>query len=89
VRRAAEEAANCDDEVVQPKHLAAPIDDDDSTSRRDSASVDKSRLTRESIERALAANAGNVAATARALDMHRKQLYRLIERFGINVADRK
>jgi DNA-binding NtrC family response regulator len=37
------------------------------------------------IEDALRANAGNIAATARALGLHRTQLRRLIERHGITV----
>src|SRR6185369_6106967 len=35
------------------------------------------------IEESLRANAGNVAATARALGLHRTQLRRLVERYGI------
>jgi transcriptional regulator with GAF, ATPase, and Fis domain len=38
---------------------------------------------RQRIEDALRANAGNVAATARALGLHRTQLRRLVERHGI------
>jgi DNA-binding NtrC family response regulator len=40
---------------------------------------------RQRIEESLRANAGNVAATARALGLHRNQLRRYIERFGIIV----
>jgi len=40
---------------------------------------------RRRIEDALRANAGNIAATARALGLHRTQLRRLIERHGIAV----
>jgi DNA-binding NtrC family response regulator len=40
---------------------------------------------RQRIEEALRANAGNVAATARALGLHRTQLRRLVERHGIAV----
>jgi transcriptional regulator with GAF, ATPase, and Fis domain len=40
---------------------------------------------RQRIEEALRANAGNVAATARALGLHRTQLRRLLERHGIEV----
>jgi DNA-binding NtrC family response regulator len=42
---------------------------------------------RQRIEDALRANAGNVAATARTLGLHRNQLRRLVERHGITVAD--
>ncbi|HET7502112.1 MAG TPA: sigma 54-interacting transcriptional regulator [Kofleriaceae bacterium] len=42
---------------------------------------------RQRIEEALRANAGNVAATARALGLHRTQLRRLIERYGIRDND--
>ncbi|HEX2686485.1 MAG TPA: sigma 54-interacting transcriptional regulator [Kofleriaceae bacterium] len=41
---------------------------------------------RRRIEDALRANTGNIAATARALGLHRTQLRRLIERHGITVA---
>jgi DNA-binding NtrC family response regulator len=40
-------------------------------------------LDRAAIERALAAADGNAAAAARALGVHRPQLYRLMKRFGI------
>jgi transcriptional regulator with GAF, ATPase, and Fis domain len=40
---------------------------------------------RQRIEDALRANAGNVAATARALGLHRTQLRRLVERHGIAI----
>ena len=40
---------------------------------------------RDRIEQGLRANGGNITATARALGMHRTQLYRLIERHGIAV----
>jgi transcriptional regulator with GAF, ATPase, and Fis domain len=40
---------------------------------------------RRRIDEALRANAGNVAATARTLGLHRTQLRRLLERYGIAV----
>jgi transcriptional regulator of acetoin/glycerol metabolism len=40
------------------------------------------RFTDEEVRRALAANAGNVRATARALDVHRNQLRRWLEKNG-------
>jgi DNA-binding NtrC family response regulator len=40
---------------------------------------------RQRIEAALRANAGNVAGTARALGLHRTQLRRMLERYGITV----
>jgi transcriptional regulator with PAS, ATPase and Fis domain len=40
---------------------------------------------RQRIEEALRTNAGNVAATARALGLHRTQLRRLVERHGIAI----
>jgi DNA-binding NtrC family response regulator len=60
---------------------------------RDAAAVDtpRRRMSRDAvewrqrIEDALRANAGNVAATARALGLHRTQLRRLVERHGIAV----
>jgi transcriptional regulator with GAF, ATPase, and Fis domain len=61
---------------------------------RDAAAPDapRKRMSRDAaewrqrIEDALRANAGNVAATARALGLHRTQLRRLVERHGIAVA---
>jgi DNA-binding NtrC family response regulator len=41
---------------------------------------------RRRIEEALRANGGNVAASARALGLHRTQLRRLLERHGLNAA---
>jgi transcriptional regulator with GAF, ATPase, and Fis domain len=91
VRRAAEEAQLRADKVVHPKYLST-LDEESERPARRRARADvggAAPLTRESIERALAENAGNVAATARALDVHRKQLYRLFERFGIDVTEKK
>ncbi|MEP7121049.1 MAG: sigma 54-interacting transcriptional regulator [Byssovorax sp.] len=42
--------------------------------------------TREAIEAALAEHGGNVAAAARALGLHRTQLYRHLKRHGLEVA---
>lgn len=53
-----------------------------STGRSLKAMGDK--LTEESIRKALADQNGNVSAAARALGVHRTQLYRLIERLGID-----
>lgn len=44
-------------------------------------------LTREEIEAALELNHGNVARTARALALHRTQLYRLMDSFGLRRPD--
>ena len=43
--------------------------------------------SRESLEAALAANGGKIAATARALSLHRTQLYRLLKRHGLGSKD--
>jgi transcriptional regulator of acetoin/glycerol metabolism len=40
-------------------------------------------ITREQVTKALTAAGGNVSAAARGLGLHRTQLYRLLERFGI------
>jgi transcriptional regulator with PAS, ATPase and Fis domain len=53
-----------------------------STGRSMKAMGDK--LTEETIRKALADQNGNVSAAARALGVHRTQLYRLIERLGID-----
>ena len=42
-----------------------------------------SDITREQVTKALAAAGGNVSAAARSLGLHRTQLYRMMERFGI------
>jgi transcriptional regulator with PAS, ATPase and Fis domain len=40
-------------------------------------------ISRDQVTKALAAAGGNVSAAARALGLHRTQLYRMMERFGI------
>jgi len=40
-------------------------------------------ITRDQLTAAIASNAGNLAAAARTLGLHRSQLYRLLDRYGI------
>jgi len=47
------------------------------------AKVAPAEIDREAIEAALAAAGGNVSAAARALGLHRTQLYRLLQRHGL------
>ena len=46
---------------------------------------DLKKPSREAIETALRNERGNVSSTARALGLHRTQLRRMIEKFGIDV----
>jgi transcriptional regulator of acetoin/glycerol metabolism len=47
------------------------------------AAVDPDSVTPEALRAALAAHRGNLAAAARALGLHRSQLYRLLDQHGI------
>jgi DNA-binding NtrC family response regulator len=62
-----------------PPPPATPTDEPRKRMPRDEAEW------RRRIDEALRANAGNVAATARTLGLHRTQLRRLLERYGIAV----
>jgi DNA-binding NtrC family response regulator len=55
-------------------HAGRPL----ATSRRE-----PTELSPPELERALSDNAGNIAATARALGLHRTQLYRLLDKHGL------
>ena len=100
--RSAAQAALADGNRVTARHLAAgagsafagsaPRDGDgdaarngDETPKKRAPQVDDG--WRRRIEEALRTNRGNVAATARALGLHRTQLRRLLERHQIAVAD--
>jgi DNA-binding NtrC family response regulator len=91
LRRAAGEALEEGAGTVRAEHLGnrAGMPIAGSPSRVDSVSVkprepsDPPAPTREAIEGALQAQAGNVAAAARSLGVHRTQLYRWMKRYGI------
>jgi hypothetical protein len=46
--------------------------------------VSPAEVDRTAVEAALSASSGNVSAAARALGLHRTQLYRLLQRFGLD-----
>lgn len=80
-RAAAHNAVAAGDSALSHTHLdeTAGIGLED---RRPDAE-EPNRVSRESIERALQDESGNIAAAARGLGLHRTQLYRLLKRFGI------
>jgi transcriptional regulator with PAS, ATPase and Fis domain len=81
VTRAAHRALEAQSPVVEAEHLL----EEAGAAMRPGASpgatrAGLSRWSDEEIRRALADNAGNVRATARALDVHRNQLRRWVEK---------
>jgi transcriptional regulator of acetoin/glycerol metabolism len=46
--------------------------------------VSPAEVDRTAVEAAMSASSGNVSAAARALGLHRTQLYRLLQRFGLD-----
>ena len=72
-----EPAAAPRDQPTQPPPSTPPSDGPRRRPARDDAEW------RPRVEEALRAHAGNVAATARALGLHRTQLRRLLERYGL------
>lgn len=85
IRRAALSVLEAGERVVRAEHLtrAAGLKMGDEDSRREMPTPPE--MTRERVEATLAAESGNVAAAARALGLHRTQLYRLIKKMGIVV----
>lgn len=81
IREAARAAAAAGRRVVEAQDLSALAGQPVRGERR---AQDPSVLTREAVEKALRLESGNVSKTARALGLHRTQLRRLIERFGID-----
>ncbi len=81
-RAAAHAAVAANERIVSQAHLdpEAGVAVDERRSEPDS---EVRAPTRDAIERALSDEAGNVAAAARSLGLHRTQLYRLLKRFGI------
>jgi transcriptional regulator of acetoin/glycerol metabolism len=81
VTRAAHRALEVQSVVVEPDHLL----DEAGAAMRPGAAGPRASLARwsdEDIQRALSDNAGNVRATARALDVHRNQLRRWVDKHG-------
>ncbi len=65
-----------------PDTLREPEEVLESSVRREPA---PRRPDRETVERALAAHGGNVTAAARELQTHARQIYRWVERYGIDL----
>lgn len=83
VARAAHRALEARVNVVEPEHLLEEAGVAVQAGAGAGASrAGLSRWSNEEIRRALADNAGNVRATARALDVHRNQLRRWLEKHG-------
>jgi ActR/RegA family two-component response regulator len=87
VVRAGHRALEARAEAVEAEHLlaeAGAVVVFDKTPKRPAAGkpVGIARWSDEDIQRALSENAGNVRATARALDVHRNQLRRWLEKKG-------
>ncbi len=91
VRRAAGEAQAEGTNVVRSEHLgnragmpiAGSPSKSESSGSKQREPNDPPPPSREAIETALQTQAGNVAAAARALGVHRTQLYRWMKRYGI------
>jgi DNA-binding NtrC family response regulator len=94
VREAAEAAVAAGRDVVRPEDLAlvAGVTFSDEPSGPITATgsgmsvrprVSPAEVDRAAVEAALEASAGNVSAAARSLGLHRTQLYRLLQRFGM------
>jgi transcriptional regulator with PAS, ATPase and Fis domain len=85
-RRAADAATAEDSPVVRVENLDAtagmPFAEEGAGGLRE-PHVPTPEMTREGVEAALAAAGGNIAAAARALGLHRTQLYRVLKRLGI------
>ena len=83
VRLAAAAAREADREIVRPEDLppdaGQPLDGDGTRGASPSPLLD-----RVTVVEALAAAGGVVSVAARALGLHRTQLYRLMEKLGID-----
>jgi transcriptional regulator with GAF, ATPase, and Fis domain len=85
VRRAAERASAASETTLTDEHLSAAAGGgfdahDDDAPDEEPAPHDPRRLE---IERAMIEHDHNVTAAAKALGMHRTQLYRALRRFGL------
>jgi DNA-binding NtrC family response regulator len=89
VVRAGHRALEAKSELVEAEHLLAeagipvdPVGPERAASAEKTKRPGIARWSDDAIRRALAENAGNVRATARALDVHRNQLRRWLEKNG-------
>jgi transcriptional regulator of acetoin/glycerol metabolism len=82
VTRAAHRALEARSDVVEPEHLLAEAGVAMGAAPPAPRTAGLSRWSDEDIRRALTDNDGNVRATARALDVHRNQLRRWLEKHG-------
>jgi DNA-binding NtrC family response regulator len=91
VTRAAHRALEVGSEAVEPDHLlpeaGIPVTPATPPANAGPKRPGMARWSDEQIRAALADNKGNVRATARALDVHRNQLRRWLERNGTPPAD--
>jgi DNA-binding NtrC family response regulator len=86
LRQAAERAAADKSEVVRAQHLSATAGAAVAPSAAERPGSDargSAAPGKDAIIAALAAHKGNIAATARALNLHRTQLYRAMKKHGI------
>jgi transcriptional regulator of acetoin/glycerol metabolism len=81
LRSAVRAAARDGGKPVRPEDLDETVGT--RTSSAQPASKQPLEITREQLERALAEAGGNRSAAARALGLHRSQLYRLLEHYGL------
>jgi transcriptional regulator with GAF, ATPase, and Fis domain len=91
MRRAADNAHAARSTHVSHEHLDAEAGQPLDAPAEDRHGTPPTRTgeepTREEIETALIEHKGNMAATARALGLHRTQLYRIVQRLGLKVRD--
>lgn len=85
VRRAAREATTSGNRSLRAEHLDAEAGQSLEGPPEPAAPVPATTsLDRATLEATLAEHGGNVSAAARALGLHRTQLYRLMQRWGVS-----
>jgi len=87
VRRAALEAQAADATVVGEEHLDARAGLPLQRGGNPAPVVPMAELDRPALERAIEDAGGNLSAAARALGLHRTQLYRLMKKHGLRTGD--
>jgi DNA-binding NtrC family response regulator len=83
IRQAAAAARAEQATTVRPEHLDPGAGLAASSTTTDEP-VRPQDVTRDQVEAAIAQHAGNLSAAARSLRLHRSQLYRLLERYGLS-----
>ncbi len=88
VRGAADAALAEGSKMVRAEHLddeagRAFDDEPEGDAAREAGDEPKTKVTKESLEAALARHEGQVAAAARTLGVQRTQMYRLLKKFGV------